>query len=140
MTARRPPPEGYVHDPETVGDLMRNRRLELGLLRRHVARTVGTRVQTIRNWEVNRSSPHLRFMPAVNAFLGYDVYATQEEALGQRIVAWRRARGMSQRELARRLRVDESTLVRWEKGRSRPSRRLWERVVSVIPDLDNDRA
>ena len=43
---------------------------------------------------------------------------------------------MSQKALAGRLGVDQSTLARWEQGRHRPSRKLWERMVAMVPDLD----
>ena len=45
---------------------------------------------------------------------------------------------MSQRALARRLGVDQSTLAGWEQGRQRPSRELWERLATRTPGLDAD--
>ena len=74
-----------MDDPKTLGDHLRNRRLDLGLLQGDVANMLGTTVLTICNWEVNRSSPQLRFIPAVNAFLGHDAYSTQGETLGERL-------------------------------------------------------
>ena len=127
-------------NPQTIGDHLRNRRLRLGLLQREVAEIVGTTVQTICNWEANRSTPQLRFMPAVNAFLGCSAYSTQNQSLGERIADWRRAHGVSQRALAYMLGIDQSTVVGWERGRHKPSERLWERVVAMMPDLAGDRA
>ena len=115
---------------------MRNRRLRLGLLQREVAEIVGTTKATIYHWEANRSSPQLRFVPAVNAFLGYDAYSTQEETLGERIVGWRRAHGVSQKALARMLGIDQTTLAGWERGEHKPSRRLRERLVAAAPEVD----
>ena len=119
---------------------MRSRRLRLGLLQREVAEIVGTTVHTIRNWEANRRTPQVRYLPAVNAFLKADAYCTQETSLGQRIVACGRAHGVSQRALARRLGIDQSTVVGWELGRHRPSSRLWERLTAEMPELDEESA
>ena len=127
-------------DPQTIGDHLRNRRLRLGLLQREVAEIVGATMLTICNWEVGRSTPQLRFIPAANAFLDYSDYSTQNKSLGQRIAAWRRAHGVSQRSLAYMLGIDQSTVVGWELDRHKPSERLWERAVAVMPELDGDGA
>ena len=116
---------------------MRNRRLKLGLVQKEVAEIVGTTKATVWTWEANRSSPQLRFMPAVTAFLGYSDYSTQDSSLGERIAAWRRAHGVSQRALAYMLGIDQSTVVGWELDRHTPSKRLWERMVAAAPDLGN---
>lgn len=48
------------------------RRLELNLLQREVAQRLGVKTDTILNWEHNRTTPTLRYLPRVIAFLGYD--------------------------------------------------------------------
>jgi transcriptional regulator with XRE-family HTH domain len=55
----------------TVGDHIRRRRLDLGLLQREVAERLGADAATITNWELNRTQPALRFLPAIVGFLGY---------------------------------------------------------------------
>jgi len=83
---------------------------------------------TVNNWETNRKSPQLRFVPRIVEFLGYVPYDTQPQALGKRIVLWRRTLGLTQREAAQRLGVDPSTLGRWERNEGRPSKKLLERL------------
>jgi len=83
---------------------------------------------TICNWEINRTSPLLRFIPRIIAFLGYVPYDTQSGTLGTRIVACRRAKGLTQKELAHDLGVHPSTLARWECGKGQPSQRLHARL------------
>jgi len=92
----------------------------LRLLQREVADKLGCDEATVHNWEINRTSPQLRFIPRIIQFLGYMPDDTQVEGLGQQIVAARRRLGLSQRELARRLVVDPSTLGRWERNEGRP--------------------
>ena len=104
----------------TLGDHLRKRRLDLGLLQKQLAEKLGVDEMTICNWEINRTSPQLRFIPKIIAFLGYSRYNTQCGTLGKRIVACRRLMGLSQKELAPRLGVEASTLGRSETGRGQP--------------------
>ena len=68
-------------------------------------------------------------MPKLIDFLGYEpVLATATRTGGGAIVQFRRSRGISQRELARLLGIDPTTLARWEKGQSWPAGMLLSRI------------
>jgi transcriptional regulator with XRE-family HTH domain len=56
----------------TIGDHLRKRRLGLGLLQREFAERLGVTESTVTNWELNRTTPALRFLPAIIALLGFD--------------------------------------------------------------------
>ena len=114
LRGRKPPPDGYPVELRTLGDHLRAKRLDLGLLQRDVAEQLRVSKATVYNWENNRSSPALHLVPRIIGFLGYVPYDTQLESLGQQIVAARRRLGFSQKGLARRLGVDSSALGRWE--------------------------
>ena len=139
FSARKPPPDGYPKKPETLGDHLRKKRLDLGLLQKEVAERIGVHKATIYNWETNRKSPQLRFVPRIIEFLGYVPYDTQSEALGKRIVVRRRRLGLTQKELARRLGVDPSTLGRWERGKGKPSRKHRIGLGALLADEANSR-
>jgi len=93
---------------------------------------------TICNWETNRTSPQLHLIPRIIAFLGYSPYDTQSGTLGKRIVACRHTMGLTQKELARRLAIDPSTLGRWERGAGRQSKRHRERLLAFLNQLPGD--
>jgi len=141
LTALKPPPAAYPRELNTLGDHLRKRRLDLGLLQRLVAQRLGVTKETIYNWENNRTCPPNRFVPRIIHFLGYAPYDTEPEALGKRIVLWRRTLGLTQRELARRLGVDPSTLGRWERGEGRPTSKYRDRLLAFLADqlLDHRR-
>lgn len=54
-------------------------------------------------------------MPGIIKFLGYDPFP-EPQTLGERLAAKRRMLGLSRKELAKRLGVDEETLARLETG------------------------
>ena len=102
------------------------------MLQREVAAKLGVNETTICNWETNRTSPKPSLIPKIITFLGYNPYDTRSGGLGERIVARRRAMGLSQKELARRPGVDPSTLARWETERGQPSKQLRESLEEVV--------
>ncbi|MBI2401928.1 MAG: helix-turn-helix transcriptional regulator [Gemmatimonadetes bacterium] len=71
MRGQKPPPPGYPRQLRTVGDDIRKRRLDSGLLQREVAGILGVTVDTVRNWEVGRNRPSQRQWPRIIEFLGY---------------------------------------------------------------------
>jgi transcriptional regulator with XRE-family HTH domain len=61
-----------------LGSRLRRRRLDLGLLQRKVARAMGVRVETVRNWERNKTAPQGRFLARIIRFLGGGIEALSE--------------------------------------------------------------
>lgn len=134
LVGPKPPPEGYVAEPVTLGERLRNRRCELGLLQREVGQWVGVSADTIRNWETGRTKPAVRFIPRIADFLGESPFGSRSEADGfpDWLTLARRRLGLTQRELAGRLGVDPSTVGHWERGEHRPIRRQRERVEAFF--------
>ena len=132
LTGRKPLSAAYPHQLRTLEDPLRKRRLDLGLFQREVADKLGVDEMTICNWETNRTSPQLRLIPRIIAFLGSVPDHPQVEGLGQQIVAARHRLGLSQRKLARRLGIDPSTLGWRERGRRQPSKQLISRLETFF--------
>ncbi len=95
----------------------------MGILQREVGQKLGVDGCTINNWENNRTTPSLYSLPKIIKFLGYDPSYTTPKTLGQKLLAYRKTRGITQKELAKNLGVDPSTLASWEKEQSEPSER-----------------
>jgi transcriptional regulator with XRE-family HTH domain len=102
---------------------VRKRRLDLGLFQRQLAERIGVNPDTIRSWETNATTVALKHVPAVVEFLDY-VPFPEPATLSERLRLYRKLNGISRRELACRLGVDETTVWRWEVGRGNPSGRL----------------
>ena len=128
LTGLKPLTPAYPLKIETLGDHLRKKRLDLGLLQREVGQKLGVDGCTIYNWENNRTSPNLYSLPKVIRFMGYDPSYTTPKTIGQKLLAYRKRHGITQKELARKLGVDPTTLARWERGKST----LMEESLTVI--------
>lgn len=104
---------------ETIGDHLLRRWLTLKLLQRHVAEKLDVEKASVANWEANRTKPSLEYMPAIIRFLGYNPLPPGN-GWAERLVQCRTALGITQKEAARRIGVDASTLARWERGEREP--------------------
>jgi DNA-binding XRE family transcriptional regulator len=111
--SRKPTP--YPDAPAALGDHLRKRRHESGLLQEDAADRLGVNTWTLANSEKGCAKPALRFWPGIIEFLANDPNSEPSD-LAQRIQWARRRRGLSLRVLAKRLRVDPDTLRLWECG------------------------
>lgn len=76
---------------------------------------------TLGNWEAGDTTPTDRLLPAVIRYLGREPWP-EPTTLPDQLKAERRKRGLSVKEAAAFLGVDECTWKWWERGR-RPSHR-----------------
>ena len=119
LEAEKPLPEVYPKVLKTLGNHLRKRRLDLGLLQKEVAERLGVTTDTITNWELNRCEPGIRCYPAIIEFLGYVPFSLGE-TFPDRLKAYRMVKGLTQRQLAQELGVDPATVRTWEAGKSKP--------------------
>lgn len=123
LSGTKPRDRAYPAELNTIGDHLRKRRLDLGLLQREVAKRIGVTKCTIQYWETGRVTPALRFRPRIATFLDYDTYAgSTRESLAERLTAHRQRLGLSRKKLAALLRTDPSNIAGWETGRHRPTK------------------
>jgi site-specific DNA recombinase len=120
---------------ETIGDHLRRRRLILKLIQRQVAKQIGVDGSSIHNWETNLCKPSLQYMPAIIRFLGYNP-VPPGSGCAERLIQCRTALGLSQRESAKRLGVDQGTLARWERGERKPAGGFLARVMRFVNEVD----
>ena len=131
MRGQKPPPATYPTELHTVGDHLRKRRFDFGLLQGEAAERIGVDTSTVTNWELGHATPALRWLPAIIQFLGYDPQP-HPETVGQALKRHRHGHGISQKQLAWRLRVDPSTLARWEREERVPTGQFVQRVERLL--------
>lgn len=115
-------PVPYEREPRTLGQHLKKRRLELGLLQRDLRTRFKLEKETYANWEKDRCYPAIKHWPAIIQFLGCDPNL-EPNTLGKRLLAYRRRYGISRKALATILAVDEATLWRWEIDIGKPKSR-----------------
>ena len=132
--------KNHDHAPEelnTLGDHLRRRRLALKQMQRQVGEQFGVNQATVYNWENGRSNPAVEYMPAIIRFLGYNPLPPAT-GWAERLVQARRVLGVSQREAARRIGVDQSTLARWERSEAEPAGKYVPMVLRFLDALEAD--
>lgn len=112
----RPLPPAYPEDPQSLGEHLKRRRMDLGLTAKQVAARLGATKYAVWDWEWGRRDPRARYLPAIVDFLGYAPLPTTGFSAWLR--AARRARGLTQVQLAACLGVNRSTIHQWERGHS----------------------
>lgn len=131
LNNHKQPPE----ELNTIGDHLRRKRLVLKLLQRQVAAQIGVDKTSIYNWEGNRSKPSLEYMPTIIRFLGYNPLPPGK-GWAERLVQCRTVLGISQRESATRIGVDQGTLARWERGERTPAGRFAARALHFVSSVE----
>jgi len=82
-------PKDYSQEPQTLGEHLKKRRKELGLLQREAAARMGVSTETVVNWENDKTRPvPAQFRPLI-AFLGYDP-CPPSRTLAERVAAKQR--------------------------------------------------
>ncbi|MEK7995496.1 MAG: helix-turn-helix domain-containing protein [Planctomycetota bacterium] len=105
----------YSEAPKTLGEHLKKRRRELGLLQREAAVRMGILTETYLNWEKGHTEPvAAQFRPVV-LFLGYDP-TPAPTTLAERLKAKRRELGVTFYQVAQHLGWDEGTLTRYLNG------------------------
>jgi transcriptional regulator with XRE-family HTH domain len=132
LSAKRPPKRAYPKTLETIGDHLRKRRLDLELFQKDVAVAIGVDTCTITNWEKGHSQPELRFIPKVIDVLGYVPLFPTPNNLGERIKQYRYLKGISQKELAKQIGIDPTTLSRLERSKGRYLRVVMRKVRVLL--------
>lgn len=131
----KPMPNRYPKEINTLGDHIRKRRLDLNLLQKQVADQIGVDGTTITAWERNATTPAVRFTPAIIQFLGYDPLPPGS-SLSEHVATARRRQGLSLRKMAVELGIDPGTLLDWEAGKHKPTKKSLDLVGKVLLSLE----
>ena len=97
-----------------------------GYVRRMLPPSSGSRRTPITNWEMGHTEPHAHSIPAIHRFLSCvpSVGGRAEQTTAERLKERRRALGWSQRMAAWHLRIDPTTLAKWERAERVPRGRF----------------
>ena len=121
-----------IENPGTLGEKIKNRRLELQLLQKDISIIIGVCESTITLWETNTVKPFYKYYPKILQFLGYWPFDFDETTLGGKIAKYQYMHGLSQKMLAKRLGIDESTLYNYKSNKHKPAKLIMGKLKSLI--------
>jgi DNA-binding transcriptional regulator YiaG len=98
---------------------LHKRRAVLGLIQAQAAETLGVSTWTYLHWETDRTTPTIRYYPAIFDFLGYGPFL-DPTTLSESIAVQRQKIGLSIKQAAELVGLDEGTFSRWERGERQP--------------------
>jgi transcriptional regulator with XRE-family HTH domain len=107
----------------TLGERLRAARRARGLSSRALARQFGVDQSTVLHWERGLSVPWVRYLPRILALIGEET-VSPDTPLGERIRAYRRKNGLTQRQLAEQIGLKAGGVSDWELGKHPPCTRL----------------
>ncbi|MBL7837016.1 MAG: helix-turn-helix transcriptional regulator [Bacteroidetes bacterium] len=122
-----------IENPQLIGEHIKNRRIQLRLSQSDVAKILDVCEDSVTGWENGRSTPHIKYYPKLIEFLGYNPFPFETETLGGKLKKYRILNGLSQKEFAKKIGVNESTVFAWEKGNHVP----FPRIKKLLEELLN---
>lgn len=126
------PIEGYRNTPITLGDKIRNKRLELQLFQRDAAVLLGVTESGLVYWERNKAQPQVHLYPKVIEFLGYFPFDINTSTLGGRIKEYRFRNGLSHKKVGKLLEVNGSTVSDWENCVTKPQGGYLQKLLELL--------
>lgn len=114
-------PKGYPVHVKTIGEHIRKRRLDLGLLQIEVAKMIGVTESTVWNWE-HGTEPELRYMPRIIEFLGYVPFECPDDPI-EKLRYFKKVKGMTYERLGELMGRDPEQITDWISGRVRPCKK-----------------
>ena len=122
---------GYPIIPKTISEMIRKRRLDLGLRQIDVAKMIRCDEMSIVNWERGHTIRVSLTLAGVTRSLDYNPFSSGD-TVAQQLVNHRKAHGITQKEFARQIGVDPSALARWERDKREPKGRFHQIVEAIL--------
>ncbi|MGV3659298.1 MAG: helix-turn-helix transcriptional regulator [Prosthecobacter sp.] len=121
--------KGFVEQPETLGEHLRNRRLMQGLSQEEVSQRLETLPEVYDRWERDFRQPVVSEWPGILSFLGY--YPFAQNTAADLVLKARRCRGMDLKQMAQAVGVIHQKLRRWEHGSESPDENTMLRLAKM---------
>ena len=131
LNAEMPPPRGMPTALDSVGDHIRAARITRGMEQKDLAGMLGVTKDTIANWEMKRTSPNILQCGKVIEFLGYDPFPAPV-TFAERLLSFRRSRGLRVRDAAQMAGVDPSSWTGWENDGHSITAACREKILRIL--------
>ena len=124
-------PKDYPDQPQTIGEHIAKRRIDLKLTKVAVAKRIGVSPSIITGWEKGTCNPDVAHMKNVIDFIGY--YPLEEpKTFGEQVKKYRYIHGLSLEEFGQLVDADGATVWTWENGKYEPLYKTRERIRVLL--------
>jgi transcriptional regulator with XRE-family HTH domain len=111
----------YPINPQTLGEHLTKRRMDLGWSKRDVSRYLGITFSTLYTWESGQFIPCIRHFTRIREYLGYSWWQFDMTTLSGQIQDYRHTHGLTSREFGKLVGVYGVTVRAWELQKFQPS-------------------
>ena len=123
-----------IHLRYKIGELLKRKRMELGISQHEASRQLGVDSKSIRDWEKGKFVPRRANVKLIEDWLRKPTpEKTDNKLIISRLKAKRRSLGISQTKLAHLLGVGKNRVYEWEKG-ARPRSAGMQKVCRWISE------
>lgn len=126
------PPKGYPVNPKLIGEHIRKKRLDLGLLQIEVAVTIGVTESTVWNWE-HGTEPELRYIPEILNFLSYIPWEEPDTVVGK-LSYFKKNHGLSYERLGLLMGKSAEQITDWLSGNVKPGEKNIQEIIGFLGD------
>jgi transcriptional regulator with XRE-family HTH domain len=112
---KMPYKKNIPENPQTLGEHILRKRLQLRLLQVDVASLIGVSEDSITGWETGRSAPQIHLYPAIITFLDYYPFEKEMSTVSGRIMLIRYSNGWTYEQLAAEFGVNARTVLGWQR-------------------------
>lgn len=122
----------HIVHPDIIGEHIRKKRVESGLLQKDLAVLFDTCEDTITSWESRQGKPIISVYPKIIRFLGYYPYNHPLDTAEGLIERCRHTLGLSYERLGTLVGVHGTTLICWKQYGEIVQRDCKEKLLSLL--------
>jgi ribosome-binding protein aMBF1 (putative translation factor) len=117
---------------ESVGDHLRNVRIQRKITRKELAKQFQTKYRTVVTWELNQAEPALKYMKDIVQFLEYIPFDFEDAPLPERLKIARLINGLSFEKLSSQINIEANSLCNIELGNVKPRKETIIKLEAFI--------
>lgn len=134
LIASKPLNLAYPTNPKTIGEHIKKKRMDLGLMQKDIAKIIGVTKGTISYWEATDNPLRVKSYPGIIRFLGYIPFEIGDSPAEQ-LLGYRRILGLTHKGVAEKWGVDRGSIERWESGAIPRNEQFREGIANVANKL-----
>ena len=131
---KRPVLNCYPMNPQTLGEHIRKRRMDLNMTKKAMAIKFNVNEMTVGTWENNKHVPPPKHYANLIKYIGYLPFETKNLSLGKQLYYARQVAGLTQEKLSRLIKIDESSLRLIELDQRKPQSKIYKILYGFIAE------